>query len=395
MTPNSRDARTRWATAILLVVALLCAGWWARPYVHAVRLLRALQSGEASGEIVSGDLELRSGSGAAIKARAYFPAAKHAPVLVLVHGIHHLGIEDPRLKAFARAMAREGVLVITPEVPGMKDYRVAPEDIDVIGESVLAVQRLTGAKQVGLMGLSFSGGLSLMAAADPRYRPAVGYVIAVGAHASMQRVARFYGSDKMLEPDGRELPFAAHAYGQLVMVYEHPEDYFAASAASPEQVRAVLRPFLYGDVKTATEALAQVPEPARSTLQRWIGHDHDRKGLGAEIVAEAEKRRGEMEQVSPQGHLAGLQAPVLLLHGAGDNVIPPSETEFLAREIPPNLLDEELVSKAISHVDMAKPKVWDQVRLLRWMGEMFRVMERGSFECQRLKARSDYHGEWR
>ncbi|MEO8726624.1 MAG: hypothetical protein ABI383_10945 [Acidobacteriaceae bacterium] len=380
-----------------MIVLLLFGTWWARPYVKAVRLLHGLEAGTAAArEVASRDIVLRSGAPGAqdsgeIRARVYFPAPippfvpksgakdvapKRAPVLVLVHGVHYLGMDEPRLEAFARGLAREGLLVITPDVPGMRDYRVSPEEIAVIGDAALAAQRMTGARQVGLMGLSFSGGLALMAAAEPRYRDAVGYVIAVGAHASLRRVVRSYGTDEAVAVDGSVHPWKAHEYGELVVVYEHPEDFFNANEVSPEAVRAVLKPFLEGDVKAATAALPQVAEPARSALKRWIGHD--RAGLGAEIVAEAARRGEAMAAVSPEGHLAGLRARVLLLHGAGDDVIPATEEEFLARAVPRGLLDEALVSPALSHVDVKPPGWWDEVKLVWWMGEMFRV----SFEFQ-------------
>jgi dienelactone hydrolase len=358
--------------ALLFALCVLGADA-AVPYVHAVRLLRTVESGKAA-QAISRDLMLSSDSELQIRAREYFYSpleAQHAPVLVLVHGVHHLGVDEPRLQRFARALAHEGVHVITPEIPGAKDYRVAPEDITVIGESGLATRRLTGAKEVGVMGFSFSGGLSLMAAADPRYASSVRYVIAVGAHDSMQRVADFFGRGRMVEPDGREVAFAPHEYGPLVMVYVHPEDYFPAEQA--EQVRGVLRAHLYGNGEAERKALAELAQPSRSKLEAWL--TGKQAGLGEQIVAAEGKRVAEFEQVSPHGHLAGLKARVLLLHGEGDNVIPPSETKFLAGDIPQDLLEMALVSPALSHVELKKPGMWEKVRLVRWMAAMFREVE--------------------
>ncbi|HEY0564839.1 MAG TPA: hypothetical protein VGC88_04595, partial [Terriglobales bacterium] len=75
------------------------------------------------------------------------------------------------------------------------------------------------------------------------------------------------------------------------------------------------------------------------------------------------------------GQLSGLHVPVLLLHGAGDNVIPPSETEFLARDIPRPWLADELISPAVSHVEVKQPGLVEKMRLLLWMGHMFREID--------------------
>jgi hypothetical protein len=39
------------------------------------------------------------------------------------------------------------------------------------------------------------------------------------------------------------------------------------------------------------------------------------------------------------------------LHGTEDNVIPPSEEDWLASEIPPHLLKAKILSPAIVHVE--------------------------------------------
>jgi len=126
-------------------------------------------------------------------------------------------------------------------------------------------------------------------------------------------------------------------------------------------------------VKRAREELSNVSSASRAQLQEWIsGH---RDGLGPELVSTIPQRAAEMQAISPAGHLQNLHARVMLLHGAGDNVIPPSETEFLAREVPRQDLVEELVSKAISHVEVSKPKFADKIRLVRWMAQMFRELD--------------------
>ena len=43
--------------------------------------------------------------------------------------------------------------------------------------------------------MSFAGGLSLLAAADPRFAEDVGFVVAVGAHHDLARVSRFFATD--------------------------------------------------------------------------------------------------------------------------------------------------------------------------------------------------------
>src|SRR5205823_3807992 len=101
--------------------------------------------------------------------------------IVLAHGVHRLGIEEPRLQRFARAIAASGVVVMTPEIAELTDYRVDPRSIDTLGAAAHSLRERTHAP-VGLMGMSFAGGLSLLATADPAYAPDIAFVVAIGAH---------------------------------------------------------------------------------------------------------------------------------------------------------------------------------------------------------------------
>jgi pimeloyl-ACP methyl ester carboxylesterase len=300
--------------------------------------------------------------------RWYVPAelrAKHA--MLVVHGVHRLGIDEPRLVAFSRALASQGIEVMTPQLPGIADYLVTPESITTVGEAAKELRARTG-KKVGIFGLSFSGGLALMAAADARFRDDVAFVVAVGAHHDMARVAKFFATDEIKRPDGSVQRIKAHGYGALVMMYAHPEDFF--DGADIPEVRTCLQKILY---ETTCDS-ATLPPGEKQVMQHVFAQDVDY--FRSKILASAERHRAAFTKVSPSGHLAGLAAPVMLLHGAGDDVIPSAETEWLAREIPTHLRQEVLISPAISHVEMGdKPDVFDEARVVHFIAQMIEEAE--------------------
>jgi dienelactone hydrolase len=303
-----------------------------------------------------------------IRARRYRPEkvrARHA--MVVVHGVHRMGIEEPRLIAFSRSLAAEGIEVLTPELPGIADYRVTPDSITAIGEAAKEMHRLTG-QPVGIFGLSFSGGLALIAAADERFRDDVAFVIAVGAHHDMGRVARFFAINEAPRPDGSTLKMQAHGYGALVLAYDHPEDFFPAGEISAAQ--SCLKQVLY---ETTCDS-GRLPPKTREEMQHVFANDT--AYFREKILASAARHEAEYAQVSPRGKLGGLKAEVMLLHGAGDDVIPPSETEWLAQEVPPKLRKAVLISPAISHVEIgSKPDYLDQLRVVNFIAEMIAEAE--------------------
>src|SRR5881394_1868955 len=107
-----------------------------------------------------------------IRGRLYLPQGVSSPPgIVMVVGVHHLGINEPRLVNFARAFAAGGIAVLTPEPPDIADYRITPQAIEVIGRSAQDLSHRLAKKRVGVLGFSFSGGLALLAAADPKFAP--------------------------------------------------------------------------------------------------------------------------------------------------------------------------------------------------------------------------------
>src|SRR5215469_12285932 len=134
-----------------------------RAHLQAFTILK-LVSGQPVPQLVSAiarepvttsDLSF-SVDGRTIRARSYSPQSHpNAPALVVLHGIHHLGMDEPRLMSFAEAMASCGLRVLTPELPGIKDYHVDQQSVKVIGESARWYAAQTGGP-VGVMGLSFS-----------------------------------------------------------------------------------------------------------------------------------------------------------------------------------------------------------------------------------------------
>jgi pimeloyl-ACP methyl ester carboxylesterase len=80
--------------------------------------------------------------------------------------------------------------------------------------------------------------------------------------------------------------------------------------------------------------------------------------------------------ISPEGKLASLRAPVFLLHGATDDIIPSTETLWLEKDIPRADLREVLITPAFSHVDPEKSSVWtDELRLVEFLAGVLRTAD--------------------
>lgn len=378
--PPDRKRRLIWpALAIVIALIAFFAGFGARDYCRAAQLLLQLEGASHSrlariGAVTVHETEISApGPAGKIRCRIYEPQnVKSPPVLLLVHGVHRLGIDEPRLVHFARAFAERGVLVITPEIRDLMEYRIAPGSITEIGTMAQAWATRSG-KKIGVMGISFSGSLALLAAADPGYERAIDSVICVGSYDDLARVTRFFVTERIQLPDGSERSQPSEQYGALVLAYDHPEDLFAAGDV--ETAHETLRLWLaeqYDAARTKKEKLTPAGRVVADALFRY-----QLAPIKEKLLSEIQGHADAMAAVSPAGRLGALQAHVFLLHGAEDAVIPSSETLWLERDIPPHDVNRVLISPAVEHVDpQAQIKMRDNWQLVSFMAAALRELER-------------------
>jgi len=365
-----------WGPVLLLLFALTLYPL-AQDYLRAASLLRRISDPRATGWIANYNVhavDVRETNfdfkGTAIPARVYTPhGIGFAPGIVVVHGMHELGINEPRLVNFACSLATSGFYVMTPQVPGIADYRVEAESADLIGTAAQSFAQQLRVQKVGVLALSFSGGLALLTASDPRYAPSIAWIATVGAHYDLAHVLRFFATGEAVHPDGTAEHLPPHEYGPLIVVYDEPQDFFAPQDA--QTAHEAIRLLLSGNGK-ASEELAKTMTPAGQETMQAIYHKQ-REQLTPALLAEIDKQQEQLATASPTGHLKLLHMPVLLLHGSDDTVIPPTELLWLQREIPKDQLLDTLISPAITHVEVgSKVSLRDRLALVHWMALMIR-----------------------
>lgn len=381
---RARISLQSWRVPIaLLALVLLVSGVLLWPWIHvhlqAVAVLKTVSGDKLPGPLkaiateplTTEVLTLNTDAGP-VHARLYTPTRHpNAPGLVVFHGVHHLGMDEPRLMSFAAAMAACGLQVLTPELPAIKDYRVSEASIAVIGASAKWFAQRKGAP-VGVMGLSFSGGLSLVAAANPAYRPSMKLVFAVGSQGAMGRVASYYRTGEAARPDGSMELLPAHEYGPLVLEYEHVEEF--VPGPDVPGIRKVLRAHLYEDKAAELTAMEQLSPRQQAEAAELMDAS---SGVVHTMLQTSELRhRKEMAGLSPELHLGELTVPVFLLHGEADNIIPAAETLWMASELRATTLQAALVSPVLSHLDMQKaPSLWETWKLVHFMALVLHAAE--------------------
>jgi dienelactone hydrolase len=375
------DIRRRTYAALALICLTVLAEPFISAHLQAIAVLDRVANQPVpkalnrlvSNPVTTADITLPLPSGP-IRARMYTPTNHpNAPAIMVIHGVHYLGMNEPRLEAFATAMSSCGLRVLTPELPDIKDYHIGPSSIATIGDAASWLDHQNSNHPIGIMGLSFSGSLSLLAAANPQYRPSIKFVVAIGSEGSMSRVANYYLTGLAALPNGQTETLPPHEYGALVLEYENLQDFL--SPADIPAVRLVLRNHLYEDAAAERAAFASLT-PAQAILARQL-MDTTSPATRRLIAASAAHHLDAMAAVSPHGHLAHLTTPVYLLHGEADNIIPSAETQWLASTIPPDALQVALISPILSHIDLNEkgPTPVDQYRLIHFFAQILHAAE--------------------
>ena len=320
------------------------------------------------------------------RAKIYSPTGDaNLPGLVVIPGVHHLGVDEPRLQRFARAIAASGITVMTPEIKELTDYRIEPKSIATIGAAATELAKRVHRTSVGVMGLSFAGGLSLLAAANQDTRSQIAFVVAVGAHDDIRHVARFFAKDEAIEPNGNVVHMHAHPYGIMVLAYEHTEDFF--EKADVPVAHDVMREWLWEEKDQARadekkmslagqakfDLLAEPPAAVAGDPKSASFPEHP---MANEILGALALYGPALDEVSPHGHLASIQVPVFLVHGEGDDVIPMTETEWLEQDVPADKLEEALISPALQHVELhGEPTAGEKWKLVHFMAKVLGAAE--------------------
>jgi hypothetical protein len=323
------------------------------------------------------DIPVRQGT---LRARLYRPDRPPARTVVLAAGVNPRGLDEPRLATFARGIAERGIAVVTPELPDLADFRITPrltDQIEDVARWAASRPDLAPDGRVGLVGVSFSGGLSIVAAGRAALRDRVAFVVSLGGHGDLLRTLRFLSTGVL--PDGSRR--AAHDYGLTVALHN-----VVGALVPPDQVeplRAGLRTFLLASTIYMTDQQAgqrmyeesvameaDLPEPSRRLLH--CATTRDVAALGPIVIGTLPDFASD-PALSPERSPAP-SAPVFLLHGADDNVIPATETESLSRWLARQRTPvRALVTPLISHAEVQSVSAAEALRLVAfWAGVMKR-----------------------
>lgn len=297
------------AVALIGMAAVACAP----RVVDATRLGLDLAKG---GQLDAAAVASREAVAYSVATRAatadlYQPIGRAAEgALVLVAGADRVGKDHPLFVAFASALARAGFTVLVPEIANLRTLRIRRGDEVLVADAVDWLGQRTG-RRVGLAGVSYAVGPALIAALDPRVADRVGFVLGIGGFHDLGRVVT-----GLRNPYGKWLFAQANAD-----TVDDPGDRTTLMAIAARKMAN-----LDADV---ADLFNQLGSEGRAVYAVLDAQDASRAD---DLVAALPIRlRDEIAGLTLKGRdLSGLKAPLILVHGGDDPLIPPEESVALA-----------------------------------------------------------------
>jgi dienelactone hydrolase len=308
-------------------------------------------------------------------ARIDWPAGGSPHTLVVLPGIHAAGLDEPRLTRFSTRLAGAGINVVSVPLPDLRAFRIvgrATDQAEDVAVWVAANPRVATKGRISLAGVSFAGGLALVAAGRPSLAGRLDAVVSLGGHGDLGRVLEFVCTGRL--PDGTAL--APHDYSVAVAALAAVP--YLVPAAEVADLERGLELFLDAasdetpDRTRAAERLAEARRlrdhmPARSReIMDWA-FTRNVAAAGAAVRPYIDKLAAD-PTLSPERSPAA-PVPVFLLQGRDDTVIPASETPrlaaYLERHGTPSV--RWLLTPVLSHVGVeTRVSAADWWRLVRF-----------------------------
>jgi dienelactone hydrolase len=293
------------------------------------------------------------------------------PAVVFVNGVTRRGRHHPDVRRFARALARDGYVVLVPDLPGLARGEITRRTL----ARLIAVARAAAARpdalggRVGFIGVSVGATLALLAAADPGLARRTTVVAGVAPYADLATVVRLATTGRH-RTRGRLVRFRPKPFLALVVARS------LAAALPPGRDRTALRAALLAVDDGARDPLAGLrrwprarlgPRP-RALVALLANRDPARFDRLYARLAPA--LRAGIARLSPIRVAARVRARVELATAPKDKYFPRAQSQALVARIPnARLTVTSTLQHAVPHASLH-----DVADLFRFYGFVMRAL---------------------
>ncbi len=362
MRPEWSPKKRKWLVLTFSVAVALAV------YFPLARAFAALRLMTVVERVASGDIEkspaveetvaVRRLGASEVKAITYCRAGSSpSDGVLLIPGVSELGCGHPRLVSLSRALARSGFFVLTPDIKMLREFKIYPPPLDEVSFWVREVRKLPEGlrlRRLGLAGISFSGTLALIAAAEPQNRNLVAFVLGIGCFDDLSRCSRFwFGAGPVTMGPGY---YPTRYYARWIIM-------LAAVNLLKDPTERQFQEALLTDL-LLQKSVPSPPESLSAEGRRWyrlatMREDQSDASLADQI--ESHVAHNLLPLLATDVPSREIRCLVFLAHGAYDDLIPPEESAILHSKIR-GAKSYLLITPFITHTHPAQ-------KSLGWLGK--------------------------
>jgi hypothetical protein len=328
-----RDAATKAAAAVLLVLAFFIA----RRIVLVCFLALKIVGHPEALDAWEGAVSRRTVEHGGIPIDIYQKPNPRSAILI-VHGVNPTGKDSLDLVRISEALAQVGYRVFVPDFVEMKKVHLQPED----SLRIKSTFQLIG-QDAGIACFSYGCGPALIAVADPDIREHVRFALAFGGYFDIREALEFVVTG----------PGAPIAY--LKWVYLENNSDVLADEADRVRLRTIAENRRSETAMTdrPAESLSRDAQAVLDIFSASTSAD-----FRSRLNAAPEGVRQRLDALSPSKFFEQIRAPLILVHGVNDPVIPAQQSiEFAEAARARGLKHSLTLLRMYGHVNPILPPV--------------------------------------
>ncbi len=273
---------------------------------------------------------------------AYLPHKNNGKTILVVHGMSLLAHEDQRYVKLCQTIAKLGFTAVIPHYPSIQNLEISPKQFDQVAASIQAIHKskdLCPSGRLSLLSNSFSSLIAITAGCHKDTANLVSSILVTGTPMGFSFIKHVLG-DKDSDPYGmwimlmNYLPYIMDLKKSLKKaMFLEVEDNFYSRSDEESHLKVYLQ---------------TLNKKERNFVLKLKNNFDFRHQILARILKQEKKMKGMAFSLT--NCLDHLQAPISLIHGKNDKVIPAQESINIARILKERSLPHHLyVSQLISH----------------------------------------------
>ncbi len=233
--------------------------------------------------------------------------------------------QEPQLVNLLESLAHTGIVVMSLTTPALSAYTLSIDDVDSTVQAFKILGHLPGVNgKIGIISISGGVGLACLAAADPRIRAAVSYVVAFGGYFNVKSLLRTFGR-RAQNIDGKSVHFQPIDIPVQVLANT------TGQYLTPDERSTLVNAFVDGAQPLTADEIGHLSPGAQALYRLLAGTDPN--DVDANIARLPAAMQAQFDKLSPSSSLELVQAPLFLMHDRDDPSLPVTETRTFAAEL--------------------------------------------------------------